>query len=75
MCSSVYTVLGRTGKWNGSTGPCKPSGPTGSPSEAIKNALTHSPLGSTTTTMNATTPPSEATPHQPTVTNLMAEYT
>ena len=31
--------------------------------------------GSTTTTMKATTPPSEATPHQPTVTNLMAEYT
>lgn len=30
--------------------------------------------GSTTTTMNATTPPSEANPHQPTVTNLMAEY-
>lgn len=32
-------------------------------------------LGSTTTTMNATTPPSEANPHQLTVTNLMAEYT
>lgn len=31
--------------------------------------------GSTTTTMNATTPPSETNPHQPTVTNLIAEYT
>ncbi len=31
--------------------------------------------GPTTTTMNATTPPSETNPHQPTVTNLIAEYT
>ena len=31
--------------------------------------------GSTTTTMNATTPPSETNPHQLTVTNLIAEYT
>ena len=30
----------RNGKWNGLTGSCKPSGPTGSPSEAIKNTLT-----------------------------------
>lgn len=40
-CVHPSTVPGRTGKWNGSTGPCKPSGPIGSPSEAIKNALTH----------------------------------
>ena len=51
----------RNGKWNGLTGSCKPSGPTGSPSEAIKNTLTCLPLGFATTTMNATTSPSEAT--------------
>ena len=41
MCSSVHTVPGRTGKWNCLTGPCKPSGPTGSPSEAINDHLEH----------------------------------
>ena len=51
----------RNGKWNGLTGLCKPSGPTGSPSEAIKNTLTCLPLGFATITMNATTSPSEAT--------------
>lgn len=69
-CSSVHTASGRTGKWNDSTRPCKPNGPTGSPSEAIKNTLKRSPLGSTTRTMNATTPPAETNPsstdcHQP----------
>ena len=40
MCSFVQVVPGGTGKWNGLTGLCKPSGLTGSPSEAIKNTLT-----------------------------------
>jgi transposase len=54
--SSVHTAPGRTGKWRGSTAPCKPNGPTASPSPATRNAARPLPPGSSSTTLNADTP-------------------
>ena len=73
--SSDPTAPGRTARSNASTAPWPPSGPTASPSPATTNAPRPLPPGSSTTTLNATTAPSAAPPDQPTVTNLMAEYT
>ena len=53
---------GRTGRSSGSTGPCKPSGPTDSPSPATRTDATPLLPGYTSTTLNDDTPHWEANP-------------
>lgn len=60
--SSNRTAPGRTARWRGLTGPCKPSGPTGSPSPRTMSAPQPLTPGSSTTTLDDATQPSEASP-------------
>ena len=62
-CSSSRTAPGRTARSNASTAPCRPSGPTGRSSPATPNAPPPLPPGSSTTTLDDATAPSEA-PHR-----------
>ena len=58
-----------------STGPCRPNGPTSqvfTSNQRTQRTLWHH--GSTPTTTNGATTPSEATHPSPAVTNLTAEY-
>ncbi len=59
--SSDPTSPGRTARSNASTAPCKPNGPTGTPSPQTTNAPPLWHHGSTTTTTTDGTTPSEAT--------------
>ena len=74
-CSSSPTAPGRTARSNASTAPCTPSGPTARSSPATTTAQPPLRPGSSTTTLNAATAHSEASPDQPAATNLMAGYT
>src|SRR6478752_913579 len=57
--SSSPTAPGPMAKPNASTAPCKPNGPTGNPSAAVPTVKPHLRPGSSTTTLNESTPASE----------------
>jgi uncharacterized protein YjbI with pentapeptide repeats len=59
-CSSDRITPGRTGKWNASTAPCKPNGPTARYSPPTTSARRPLHLGSRTTTLDAVTAHSAA---------------
>src|SRR5690606_5726745 len=60
--SSARIARGKTARSSGSTAPCKPSGPTGASSPRTKTASPPLHPGSSTTTLDDATQPSEASP-------------